>query len=441
MSIQSTLAKKLNLYYPGGHSNFRAPYDVTQHRTFMSKAKGSRVWDIDNNEYVEYCDAYGPTILGHGHTEYVNALKDLLDTSTSIIGSNVFFSEDDITAAEAIIKHVPCAEQIKFNVTGSESVQMAIRIARAYTGKDRVIRFANHYHGWFDNILGGVINTDKTKRPTQGTDIANDSYYSAGRSPWSLEESFILPWNDFQQLEKTIVQYHNEIAIVHFEPMACNHFGLYPKPGFLEKIRELCTQYNIIMSMDEVITGFRLGLGGAQKYFKITPDICTLAKSIGGGIPVSCVAGKKEFMSVLKKHNTLSPGTFNGYALGMRAVLTTINILERNNGACYKKRAQLQETLINGLLDIAKEKDIPMRISEAPGVFFTILGASGGLNPIYTSSDCIGWDPDMFLKFRTLMHKEGVMILLGGRWYMSMAHTQEDVNWTLQAADKAMSQL
>ncbi len=437
------LSKRFDELYPGGHSKFREPFDVTSHKVFIKKASGSRVWDVDDNEYVQFNDAFGPSILGHANPEWAKALTDIIENSATIVGSNCLFGEDDIKFAEAIIRHVPCAEAVKVQVTGSEAVQMAIRMARAYTGKSIVIRFSDHYHGWFDNVFGGLLNDDKDAIPYQmeGNNI-NDDHWTSGRFPGCVNETYVLPWNDFERLEETFDKYHDEIAMIHFEAMVCNTLGLYPKPGFIEKIRELCDKYNVVMSIDEVITGYRLGLGGAQKYFEVTPDLATFAKAIGGGVPVSCVVGKKKlfesFDSGLK-----GPGTFNGYALGMRAAAATLSILEKNNGECYEKRQKVQNYITEGLLKIADENKISLRITEAPGVFFTIFGMSCGKKPVYTVQEAIdgGWNPKMFVEFRKYMQNEGIIMLPGERWYIDMAHTMEDADWVLNAAKNSMKKL
>lgn len=443
MDKSKALSKRFDELYPGGHSKFRTPFDVTKHKVFISKAKGSRVWDVDGNEYVQFNDAFGPAILGHANPEWAAALTDVISNSASIVGSNCLFGEDDIVAAECITRDIPCAECVKIQVTGSEAVQMAIRMARAYTGKDVVVRFSDHYHGWFDNVFGGLLNDDPNAVPYQKEgDNYSDDHWTSGRFPGCEKETFVLPWNDFETLESTFQQYHDQIAMIHFEAMVCNTLGLYPKPGFLEKIRELCDQYNVVMSIDEVITGYRLGLGGAQDYFGVTPDISTFAKAIGGGVPVSCVVGKKKLFEAFH-HGLKGPGTFNGYALGMRAMASTLKILEKDGGVCYEKRQEIQDRITDGLLTIADQYHVPLRITEAPGVFFTIFGMTGGKAPVYTVQEAIdgGWNTDMFTQFRLYMQEEGIIMLPGERWYVDMAHTQEDADWVLNAAKISMKKL
>ena len=436
------LSKRFNEIYPAGHSNNKDPYEVADYRLFIKKAKGSHVWDIDGNEYIEYNSAFGPTFLGHCNDTYIKALEDALETSATLGGSNLIFSPDDVEVGEILTKYIPCAEQIKFNVTGSEAVQMAIRIARAYTGKNKILRFTDNYHGWFDNVYGGRPgDLDAGTEPIARENPEGD-YQTLGKYPDSIRENIILPWNDFDVFRKVMDQYHDDIASVHFEPIVCNHFGFFPKPGFLELIRELCTKYNVVMSMDEIITGYRLGFGGAQEYFGITPDICTLAKSIAGGLPMACVAGKRQVMQILDDRKVAASGTFNGWNLGMRAILATTRILEQDNGAAYKRMAVLEDKLIGGILAAAERHGIPMRINDCPGAFFTLFGVEGGRQHVYTAEDVKDIDIPLFKRFRRILQEEeGVITLPATRWYMNISHTEADIDYTIQAVENAMAKL
>ena len=301
--------------------------EATQHRVFIVRAEGSHIWDVDGNEYIDYQGGLGPNILGHRHPEYVQALKDQLDTSAPCLGSGLFHTLDDIEVAEKLVKHIPCAERVKFCLSGSEAVQMAIRLSRAYTGRPYFIRFGGHYHGWFDNVLGGMVDPNPKGKPfpfyDPNANPGTDPYFTKGRAAGTEKESFVLPWNDLAVLEDTLKKYGDEVAMIHFEALVVNHGALEPRPGFLEKVRELCTKYGIVMSIDEVITGFRMGLDGAQGHYGVTPDIATFGKAMAGGLPFSAVVGKAEIMEQLRDRTVLGPGTFNGNPLGMRAVLAT----------------------------------------------------------------------------------------------------------------------
>jgi glutamate-1-semialdehyde 2,1-aminomutase len=434
------LTHKFNAIFPGGHSNFRVPFEATQNRIFITKAEGSHLWDADGNEYIDYMCAMGPNILGHRHPDYIQTLKEYLDEMSFAVGSGILFTPADIELGEKIIKHIPCAEKIKFCLSGTEAVQMAIRLARAYTERPYFIRFESHYHGWLDNVLGGVINPNSDEKPF-GVDNPDLDLvtYTQGRNPRALEESFVLPWNDVERLEEVLDKYGEEVAIIHFEGIVCNHFGMMPKPGFIEKIRELCTKYGIVMSMDEVITGFRLGLGGAQGYLGVTPDIATFGKAMAGGVPFSAVVGKAEILNQLQDGTVLGPGTFNGNPFAVKAALTTLSILEKDNGACYDEMWRVQKGLMDGLSDLAQKYDIPVLIHGLTGVFHTLFGITK--DAIYTDADLEDFDLNLLYSFWPKMHEEGIIVMAGGRWYMTMSHTDEDVDRTLEAADKTMAQM
>ena len=444
MDENRKLTERFGRYYPASHSNYRVPIEATENRVFIVRAEGSRLWDVDGNEYIDFQGAMGPAILGHRHPEYVKALKDLLDTASVSTGSGLLFSPDDVELAEKLVKHIPCAEQVKCCVTGSEAVQMAIRLARAHTGRPYFIHFSGHYHGWFDNVLGGSVDPHPAGKPfpyyDPDADPLADPCFTRGRAPGSEKESFLLPWNDVEALEDTLKKYGNEIALIHLESPICNHFCMPPRPGYLERIRELCTQYGIVMSMDEVITGFRLGLSGAQGYYGVTPDLATFGKAMAGGVPFSAVVGKAAIMEQLRDKRVLGPGTFNGYPLGMRAAVTTIGILERDDGAAYQEMYRDPEAAGERPQQLAQKHGLQMRIQGATGVFFTLFG----LDPdkvVYTDEDLAAADLVKTFAFWAGMHHEGIGVMVGGRWYMSIVHTEADVAKTLAAADRVMASL
>lgn len=436
------LTKKFNQYYPGGHSNLRIPMDVTDHRLFIDKSKGTHLTDIDGNEYIEFNGSMGPNILGHAYPEYVERLTEYMQDHGTAIGSNLLFSPLDIEVAEKICKYVPCAEEIKFTTSGSECVQMAFRIMRAYTGKTTIVRVEGCYGGWFDNILGGHRNPEPGSKPNVVFDkigsAEEDPYYTEGRLPWAGKEVFLIPWNDEQALEETFDKYHDEIAGIHMEGIVWNHDGLFPKPGYLEKVRELCDKYGIVMSMDEVITGFRVNIGGAQTITGVTPDICTLGKAMSNGIPVSAVAGKKKIMDCIRGGRVLCPGTYPGFGLGQCAVNATIDILSRDNCAIYDKVFAVQEKLMDGMIDCAQKYDIPLTLTESNGVFSTIFGVPGGRRRLYMPEELDNFDKKIVEVFQKYLQEFGVFIMFGGRWYVNASHTMEDIEKTLVAIDKAM---
>ena len=402
------LTQKFNQYYPGGHSNLRVPMAVTKHKLFIDKSVGTHLTDVDGNQYIEWNGSMGPNILGHAHPEFVQILTDYMKDHGTAIGSNLLFSPLDIEVAELLRKYIPCAEEVKFTSSGTECVKMAYRIMRAYTGKPRILRLEGHYGGWADDILGGWMKPDKDGRPCvsfedRGLSPDEDPYQTHGRAPHCEDGIFMIPYNDFDAMEETFEKW-----------------------------------YNVVMSMDEIITGFRLGLGGAQTELGVTPDICTLGKAMANGIPTAAVAGKSKIMECCRDGYVLCPGTFPGFGLGQAAVKATIDILSRDNGAVYKQVWHLQEQLMDGMLACAEKYDIPLTITESQGVFSTIFGIPGGRRRLYTQDELKGFDKKIVEVFQQYLQEYGVFIMFGGRWYVNASHTQEDVDKTLAAIDKAM---
>jgi len=439
-SKSKELTAKWDKYFPGGHTNLRCKMDAGNTKIFVNKAEGCHIWDVDGNEYIEYNGSMGPMLLGHRRPEFVKAIKEYLDQEATTYGTNLFYSENDIELAELLIKHIPCAEEVKFCLSGSEAVQLAFRIARAYTGKNRILRFDGMYHGWLDNVLDDVAGdtSDMTEMPFAAETPKDSVYYTEGKSPWSKEESFVLPYNDFKSLNEVFEKYHDEIAVVIVEPMSSDLFCQYPVEGYLERLRELCDKYNTVLVFDEIITGFRLGPGGVQEYFGIIPDICTLGKAMSGGIPFSAIAGKKKIMDTFRTKSVIGAGTYNGYGLGVKACVTAIKIYEKNDFEINRNIKKLQKVLIDGMLKIADKYNVDLAIPEAPGVFYTIFGVKGGRIKLTDLADVKDIDMEFYYKFRYNLMQEGIVVMVICRWFIGGAHTMDDIEKTLVAFEKAL---
>ena len=428
----TALTKRFNALMPGAHSN-KTP--AAKIRTFLSHAQGARSWDVDGNEYVDFTGGSGPNILGHRHPVMTQALHDFLDKQSVCTGSSYLFSEDDVQLSEKLVKHVPCAEQVKLCVTGTEAVQQAIRLARAFTGRPYYLKFEGHYHGWIDNIYGGVPDPEPQGKPFPLFDGATNTL---GKSHGSNFEGFMMPWDDIEALEQTLKRYGNEIAILMMEAVCCAG-TLLPRPGYLEKVRELCTDYGIVLCFDEVITGFRVGLSGAQGLLGVTPDLCTLGKAFGAGMPISAVVGKTAIMEQLRNGKVVGAGTYNGNPLCVRAAKTAIEILEDNNGAAYGEMNRVQQLLMSGLDEMARRRGLPVRVQGPTGVFATYFGADPD-REIFSVKEMANLDWELGSKFHDLMWEQGVSTLFG-MWLPSIVHTENDIEQTLVVADRALSRL
>jgi glutamate-1-semialdehyde 2,1-aminomutase len=432
------LTEILKQAYIGGHSNARYDVSVTPMKIFVDRMAGARVWDLDGNEYVDYMSALGPIIIGHCHPQYVRGLKDTLDRISPTIGSYVLATEMEIELAEKLKQHIPCAEEIKFAVTGSEIVQLAIRLARAHTKKRYVIRFSGHYHGWFDNVMGQMMDPDPEGMPF-GVESPKDFYGTEGKDPEAVKQTFILPWNDIAAVQDCLEKYGDQVAMIHCEVVVFNLFGLMPRPGFLERLKELCERHNVVLSFDEVITGFRVGLGGAQGKFGVTPDIATFGKAIGGGMPVALVAGKRDILKSLEDRTVLGPGTFMGYPLGVAACLETIKILEKDDGAVYREMDRVQERLVTGIEEANRRKGLPMLCQGTTGAFVIVPGVE--CEVAYTQKDLAGLDFKLLMKLQQILQHEGVITRGGGTFYLTAAHDDADIDFTLEAYRRSLEQI
>jgi glutamate-1-semialdehyde 2,1-aminomutase len=419
---------------PGPQSNLRIPIGTKP--TFIVEGKRAHFWDVDGNEYIDFMLAAGPGIFGHGNEEYVQALKRQLDTLYYLI-SGAAQSPMEVELAEKFVKYVPCAEKVRFCLSGTEAVQLAIRLARAYTGRPYFIRFEGHYHGWLDNVLGGMVDDNTMGRPF-AVDSDQDPLGTDGKAPGAFQESFKLPWNEIGVLERVLEKYGNEVAMVLMEPINCNGGCCSPRPGYLEKVRELCTKHGIVLCFDEVITGFRVGLSCAQGQLGVTPDLATFGKALAGGIPMGAVAGKTEILDLLLKQKVIGAGTFNGYPFGIAASLTSLKILEKDNGAHYRKVDRFQGRLMEGLREISRRRSMPTLIQGPRGVFFYQFIDK---EVAYSVRDLKEADVAKQNKFRKLLAEEGVLIMWGGRWYISGGLTDKDVDEALECADRAISRL
>jgi len=419
---------------PGPQSNLAGVW-LGEPPLFIVKGKGAHLWDIDGNEYIDYTNGLGPGILGYANEECNQALKQQLDNVSYLTGWHQ--SPMEVELAEKLVQLIPCAERVRFLLSGTEAVQLAIRLARAYTKRLYFIRFEGHYHGWLDNVLGGIVN-DRARGKPFAVDSKLDFVRTEGRNPAAFKESFKIPWNDIEVLERVLEKYGEEVALIHMEPIHCNGTGCYPRPGYLERVRELCDNYGIVLSFDEIITGFRVGLSGAQGLLGVTPDIATFGKAMAGGVPMSAVAGKKEILDQLIEQKVLGAGTFNGYPLSLAASIATIKILERDDGAIYTHIDKVQNRLKMGLQELGKKHGIPILFLGPRGCLFTHFIDK---EIAYSIRDLKGVDAEKYEKFRALMLEEGFTLIRRGRWYFSGALTESDVDKTLEGADRTMRKL
>ncbi|MGQ9600653.1 MAG: aspartate aminotransferase family protein [Anaerolineae bacterium] len=397
---------------------------------FFVSGRGSHIYDVDGNSYIDYVLGQGPLILGHSPASVLAAVQKALEKGQLYAGQ----FETEVLVSEKLQKLIPCAELVRYSNSGSEIVQAALRLARAYTGREKIIKFEGHYHGWFDNVLISVhppldsAGPYEAPTPVPGTQ---------GQSSSALSDVIVLPWNNLELLEHTIDRHGDEIAAVILEPIMCNTGCILPREGYLEGVQQLCHQHGIVLIFDEIITGFRLALGGAQQYFSVTPDLAVFGKAMGGGFPVSCLAGKQELMELIATGQVNHSGTFNSNVMVMAASLATLTALE--NGQIYEHLYRLGRRLMAGLGQVLERAGVQAQISGL-GPMFHLAFDDG--EPIYDyRSFALHNDMGKCHRFADLLLDHGVRFIPRGMWYLSAAHTDEDIDRTLEAAEAAVRAL
>ena len=424
-------AERADAVLAGKNSNVRRGAQSTP--IFFDRSEGARYWDVDGNDYIDYVAGMGPAIWGHSNSEFLNAVKAQVDRLVSI-GSTVAQTTLEVELAEKIVNYVPCAEWVRLGISGSEADQLAIRVARGYSGKPYVLRFETHYHGWMDSVYGGRAPEDLSSLP-HPLPAESDT---AGMAPGIQNESLMIRWNDADALEEVLDRYSDSIAVVVMEPIMLNFGCCPPRPGYLQKVRELCDKYEVLLCFDEVFTGFRVSLGGAQELYGVTPDLAVFAKAMAGGLPLSALVGRKDVMQVLRDDTVLVGGTFNSFPLAVAAAVTNIDMLARDDGAFYRRIDKWQEELTDGIRQIGKKVGHPAFTQGPRGVFHLNFVDR---DVAYTPQDLADADWKKLGRFNQLLLNERVIIGGGSRFVVTDGLTQKDVDDTLDRLDKAMSKL
>lgn len=400
------------------------------HAIFYSHADGSRIYDVDGNEYLDFTLSQGPMIIGHNHPHVLKRVEDYVRKGQLFAGQHIL----EIELAEKLQRLIPSAELMRFCLDGSEAVQTAFRIARAKTGKNKFLRFEGHYHGWLDNVAWGLSTPSLEQLGSR--DEPTVFPWTQGL-PDHVQNDFItLPWNDLALLEKKIKERHEEIAAIITEPIMCNNGCIVPRPGYLQGMRDLCDRYNITLIFDEVITGFRTSLGGAQSYYNIKPDLSIFAKAIASGYPISAIVGKKEWMNLVVEAKVIHAGTMNSSNSTVAAAIGTLEVLETEN--TYERIYKLGEQLMDGLRKIGKQHNSNLLVQGLGPIVHT---GFTDLLEVNDFRDVLTYDKVKLNKFISGMHDNGIRIIGRGLWYISAMHTENDILMALNIASKVFKQL
>tara|TARA_B100001996_G_scaffold84234_1_gene62144 strand:- start:702 stop:1982 length:1281 start_codon:yes stop_codon:yes gene_type:complete len=419
------LFKKSQQFIPGGvNSPVRAFSAVGGTPIFFKKGLGSRLWDENNKEYIDYINSWGPMILGHAHPEILSVVEEASKESLSFGAP----TSKELEIAELIVKLVPSIEQVRLVSSGTEATMSAIRVSRGYTEKDKILKFEGCYHGHADPLL--------VKAGSGALTFGQPS--SAGVPKDAAKDTFILPYNDTESLKEYFNKYGDNLACVIIEPIVGNMNLIIPELNFLKTLRNLCTEFGVVLIFDEVMTGFRVSLGGAQELYGIIPDMTTLGKIIGGGLPVGAFGGKKEIMQTLAPIGPVyQAGTLSGNPVAVAAGLKTLELIQAPG--FYKTLNENTRKLVDGMTNLAKLKGIDFCARNVGGMF----GLYFSKTPPNSFDEVMKSNRENFKKFFHLMLNKGIYFGPSAfeAGFVSAAHNDNDIELTLDAVKQSFENL
>ncbi len=428
MNIEQSqkLQEKAERLMPGGvNSPVRAFKSVGGEPLFMKKGEGCRMTDEDNNVFIDYCMSWGPLILGHADPYVINAIRKTAKSGTSFGTSNKF----EVQLARLITRKFKSIGMVRFVNSGTEAVMSAIRLARGYTGKNKIVKFDGCYHGHVDHMLVAA----GSGLATLGTPD------SAGVTPGSAQDTIVIPYNDIDAVNNVFIEEHDNIAAVIMEPVPCNYGLILPGTSFLQDIRDLCDRYKILLIFDEVITGFRLAPGGAQEFFNVNADITTLGKIIGGGLPVGAYGASKKIMGHISPLGTVyQAGTLSGNPLAMTAGIQTLKKLDKINAYDeLTNRSRIFSELLRPVLDKYTGKFLFTNIGSIFAFNFTAEKSMDTLAKVKAS------DMNAYARFHKEMLLRGVYLAPSGYevGFLSTAHTEADIEQTAAAVEASLAEI
>ena len=424
-SLNQILFEKSQQLIPGGvNSPVRAFRSVGGTPIFFKKGLGSKLWDVDGKEYIDYINSWGPMIVGHAHPEVIAAVQAAAANSLSFGAPTGL----ELEMAEEINKLVPSMEQVRLNSSGTEATMSAIRAARGFTGRDKIVKFEGCYHGHSDGLLVKA-----------GSGLLTFGEPDSGGVPASVAaHTLTLEYNNTQQLSDLFAKMGDELACVIIEPVVGNMNLVVPTMEFLQTLRALCTKHGTVLIFDEVMTGFRVALGGAQALYNIKPDMTTLGKVIGGGLPVGAYGGRKDIMQGLAPVGKVyQAGTLSGNPVAVTAGLATLKLIQAPN--FHEKLTAQTAKLMQGLIGAAKKSGIPFNAQSVGGMFGLYFNA----NIPSSFAEMMTCDKAAFNKFFHSMLDSGIYLGPSAfeAGFVSAAHTDADIAATIAAAEKAFAQI
>ena len=400
------------------------------HPLFYESGQGSHIVDVDGNDYLDFTLSQGPLILGHSNPQVLAAVAEASARGQLFAGQHLA----ELELAERLQTWIPCAERIRFSLSGSEAVHAALRVARAVTNRPKFLRFEGHYHGWLDNVAVGVSALSEEQLGSR--EHPHPVRWSAGLPAQIEEESLLLPWNDLELVERTVAAHHEALAAVITEPMMCNSGCIPPEPGFLAGLRALCDRYGILLIFDEVITGFRIAPGGAQSHFGVTPDLAIFGKAMASGYPISALVGKERAMRLISEGKVIHAGTMNSGNPSVAAALATLDVLERD--AVHPRLHALGQRLMTGLRGAAADAGLPLLV-QGPGPMFH--AGFTALDHVRDYRATLRYDKPLYARFVATMQERGVRLIGRGLWYLSAAHTEAEIDGCIAVAREVLQEI
>lgn len=403
----------------------------------LERGSGSHVWDVDGNEYVDFMMSFGALIHGHAHPVLTTTVRSAMEAGSHFASCTPAETE----AAERFCRMVPTAEAVRFTNSGSEATMLALRLARAYTGRTKFVKFEGHYHGWYDPyLLNAHGHPAEELGPPESPARIPDS---AGIPASTFEDVIVAPWNDGDALERVMRSHGRELAAVISEPIMANMGCILPRPGYLEKMQALCRETGALFILDEVVTGFRYAPGGCQQFYNLQPDISTFGKALGAGFPIGAVAGPRAILDhmVWGEGMVLHYGTFNGHRLIMKVMAASLDLLAAEDNAAYRQLHSIGNAAIAGLREVLArhgEKAIVQGFGPMFQIYFTEHDRVGDYRDY-----CRYADTGRYSRFVHLLLDRGIYMTPsnGLHWIISTAHSQKDVEALLEAADSACREL
>lgn len=423
MNQSAILFQEAQQFIPGGvNSPVRAFKSVGGHPIFFKKGKGAYLIDVDNQRYIDYVGSWGPLILGHAHPQVLQRVQDTMAMGMTFGAP----TEIEIEMARKICQLMPSIEKVRMVNSGTEATMTAIRLARAVTGREKIIKFSGCYHGHCDALLvkagSGLLTLGVPSTPGVPEPLA--------------QNTLTVPYNDLESLRQLFEMYGHEIAGMIVEPIAGNMGMVLPEPGYLAGLRQICDEYQALLILDEVMTGFRVALGGAQSIYQVVPDLTTLGKIIGGGMPVGAIGGKAWIMDHLAPVGPVyQAGTLSGNPMAMSAGLATLELIE--TPGFYEQLSARTASLLSGMEEIANHFQIPLQTCHQGGMFGFCFTAQ---HPIRRYEDIATGDEALFKRFFHRMLKYGVYLApsMYEAGFVSAAHTSVDIEKTLSAVEQAL---